>query len=342
MRLSGRDFWVAQLAGWGAYGLIIWLSSLPSLGPGVTLGDLLPLKSAMAFGGLVTSLLAWALYQRLLPARASTARLVLLATLVSAALGLVWGAVVQLLVPRGRFAAGAFRGASSYGIALLAWSALYLTFTYRRRLEEEAARALRADALASEARLAMLRYQVNPHFLFNALNSIRALIDEDPRKAREMVTELSELFRYALVGGRSDAATLGDELAAVESYVAIQRIRFEEKLRVTIEASDEARSARLPSFLVHPLVENAVKYGMETSPLPLAVNVRATRDGDSLRVEVTNTGRWKEPGGDGGTGTGLANVRERLAELYPARHRLEVGEANGLVRALLELRLAPA
>ena len=187
----------------------------------------------------------------------------------------------------------------------------------------------------------MLRYQVNPHFLFNALNSIRALIDENPAAAREMVTQLAELFRYSLRTTQSTNLSVGDELAAIRNYLDIQRIRFDDALDAAVLADDAATRTALPGFLIHPLVENAVKYGLETSDRPLRVRVCARRDGDRLDVEVANTGRWLEGGNGTGTGTGLRNLRERLRHLYPERHALDIATADGWVRVRLVVEVAP-
>jgi hypothetical protein len=199
--------------------------------------------------------------------------------------------------------------------------------------------ALRALLLATEARWQMLRYQVNPHFLFNALNSSRALVDEEPGRARQMITELADFFRYSLLETQARDVPLGDELRAIRSYLEIQRIRFEERLCVSFDVEPRAEEVRLPGFLIHPLVENAVKHGLDTQKGRVELRIRAALVGDRLEVEVANTGRWlaaREPG-VAGTGTGLANVRERLAHAFPGRHRFELREDAGWVRASLSV-----
>lgn len=340
MKLPGRSFWIAQAAGWSGYLLVLWLSGLVYLSEPsfAALLENFHFKAVAAAGGFLTSLGLWAVYQRLLPERPKTGRIVLVAVTFSFLLGLVWSAAAtRALWPEKPLWPGAFKSATNSGITLLAWSALYLAFTYRARLDAETERALRADALASQARLEMLRYQVNPHFLFNALNSIRALIEEDRDKARLMVTELSEFFRYSLLHARSGEIPLEAELDAIRSYLAIQKIRFEERLEVAWEISPEANAARLPGFLVHPLVENAVKHGMETSPMPLRIGISARLSGRRLAVEVTNSGRLAPNGTCEGTGTGLANVRERLAHHFPGRHAFTIAEEKDLVVARLEV-----
>jgi len=231
------------------------------------------------------------------------------------------------------------------GIPLLAWTFLYLGIKIWREWKEQEQKTKRANALAQTAQLQMLRYQLNPHFLFNAMNSIRALIDEDETKARELITELSEFLRYSLDSKDYADVPLRDELEAIRHYFAIQKKRYEDKLEIVYDIEPEAGEYPVLSFLIHPLVENAVKYGMRTSPLPLVVHLKARiRDG-ALLIEVSNTGTWIEPADQErhpnagtGTGTGLDNVRRRLENAFPNRHRLEIVEKEGRVHIQLEIR----
>ncbi len=230
------------------------------------------------------------------------------------------------------------------GIPLLAWTILYLGIKIWREWKEQERRTKRANALAQKAQLQMLRYQVNPHFLFNAMNSLRALIDEDETKARDLITELSEFLRYSLESKDFTDVPLRHEIEAITHYFAIQKKRYEDKLEVNCDIEPQAMEFPVLSFLVHPLVENAVKYGMRTSSLPLVIGLKAKiRDG-FLMVEVSNTGRWVEPEEhpeqrSASTGTGLKNVRRRLENAFPDRHRLEVVEKEGCVCLQLEIRV---
>ena len=220
------------------------------------------------------------------------------------------------------------------------WSILYLATNLWIDWRRERARAAEATMLAQKAQLQMLRYQLNPHFLFNALNSLRALVDENKEAARGMITELSEFLRYSLVHRETTDVPLSGEMEAIGHYLSIQKRRYEDKLQVTAEVSDEASRHRVPCFLIHPLIENAVKYGMQTSPMPLKLSIRADVDDECLRIKVSNTGTWvpedepevvSEGAFRSGTGTGLQNVKRRLAVAYPDRHRFEVVEAGGVV-----------
>ena len=231
------------------------------------------------------------------------------------------------------------------GITLGLFSLLYFAVDHWLQLREQRGKAREATALAHQAQLQMLRYQLNPHFLFNALNSIRAMILQEPERARQIVTELSEFLRYSL-NGRGHESTVGEEMQAIENYLAIQRIRFEEKLVVTVKVDPALHAFVLPCFLVHPLVENAVKHGMETSEPPLRVEIEIAARGQGLRIRVSNTGRITpapplEPGdARDGTGTGLKNVTQRLELAFPGRHTFSVTERDGWVHAEIDLQPA--
>jgi hypothetical protein len=234
-------------------------------------------------------------------------------------------------------------------LPLFGWSLIRLGLQYNTALREQRETALRAVAAARDAQLRMLAYQLNPHFLFNTLNSIRALINEDRERAREMVTELSGYLRYALVERPLHVALLEEEVASVRGYLAIEQVRFEERLDVRVEVEPDALRCEVPAFLLNPLVENALKHGASGAagaPLVLRVEARLVEP-DRLRLIVENSGRWKggrtsvhsagERDDDLPGGLGLANVRARLAALHPAEHRIEIEEVDGRVRVLVEL-----
>jgi hypothetical protein len=233
-------------------------------------------------------------------------------------------------------------------LPLFGWSLLRLGLQYNTALRQQREHALRAVAVARDAQLRMLAYQLNPHFLFNALNSIRALINENPPRARDMVTALAGFLRYALVERPLHVALLEEEVASVRGYLAIEKVRFEERLDARLEADPAALRCEVPAFLLNPLVENAVKHGAAgTADAPLVLRVEARIVGSSrLRIMVENTGGWRdgrtpthaESSEDGAPGgVGLANVRARLAALHPGDHRFEVEETDGHVRVVVEL-----
>jgi LytS/YehU family sensor histidine kinase len=187
----------------------------------------------------------------------------------------------------------------------------------------------------------MLRYQLNPHFLFNSLNSIRALISEDQKASKEMVTELADFLRYSLVSKSFANVPLRQEIEAIQHYFALEHRRFEEKLVTTVEVDRDAEEFPVLSFLLNPLVENAVKYGMLTSPLPLRIAIKASVSSDTLTIIVSNTGKWKVPSAEMSelsTGTGLGNIRLRLENAFPDAHLFEIGEVGDSVVARIEIK----
>lgn len=208
-----------------------------------------------------------------------------------------------------------------YFFPMLVWHGAALT-------QRELDRAGEAERLAQTAQLQALRYQLNPHLLFNALNSAIALIDEEPGRARTMLARLSGLLRHTLREVDGDS-TLGRELDIVREYVEIEKVRFEDKLEVGFSVAEDLNGWHVPPLLLHSLVENAIKHGMTTSVLPLQVQIATTRNADGVSIEVSNTGRLESTTG----GIGLDNVRRRLEARYPGHHRFTLAEVDGKVRA---------
>lgn len=223
----------------------------------------------------------------------------------------------------------------------LSWSALYFGIKYWQSKRKEEENVLRAEALAKETELKMLRYQLNPHFLFNSLNSASALVSENPSRAEKMINELSDFLRYSLVNTKNGTVKLKDEIEALRNYLSIEQVRFEEKLQTRFDIADNAKNFALPNFLLHPLVENAVKYGMLTSEMPLQINVKMRRKDKKLLIEISNSGKWYNPksaiSNGGGTNVGIENVRKRLEQFFPGKHRFETFEQGGKVYVSLEI-----
>ena len=197
-------------------------------------------------------------------------------------------------------------------------------------------------AQTRNAQLEMLRYQLNPHFLFNALISIADLVQEDAKQAVRALRTLMAYLRYALQPAGLPTVPLSEEVKAVQSYLEIEKVRFEERLQMSIDTTPEADSYYVPGFMLQPLVENAVKYGMRTSPMPLAIAITAgVNEHGALHLEVSNTGSLIIPEHTTkpeGTGTGLRNIRERLQVLFPERHEISLLEENGKVYVRIVLR----
>lgn len=199
----------------------------------------------------------------------------------------------------------------------------------RHRRQSEMAR-LRAESQRSALELDALRARLNPHFVFNALNNVRALINEEPSRAREVVTRLSNILRHSLEHSQRDAASLGEELTVVEDYLAVEGVHYEERLRVHRDIATEARDARLPPMLLQLLVENAVKHGIACTPGGGELGVSAWCNDGRLMIEVSNPGRVDRSAG--GHGVGLAYLRARLARSPGDRFELVQNGARVLAR----------
>jgi len=173
---------------------------------------------------------------------------------------------------------------------LLLLSGIYFAVRHWENAQMQKENTLKSEALAHKAQLQMLRYQINPHFLFNSLNTIRATIALDQDKARHTVTLLSDFFRYTLEKDQEQANTIGKEIDAIKNYLSIQKIRFEEKLEFYFNIDLKTQNIEIPFFIIHPLVENAVKYGIETSIKPLKIGIKSKIFDNNLIIEVSNSG----------------------------------------------------
>ncbi|MDA7415166.1 sensor histidine kinase [Xenophilus arseniciresistens] len=243
-----------------------------------------------------------------------------------------------------QYLAGALLGllAGLYGCGLLYWvgvvaqapwlaSALTGALLSAVVMAERVLRASGRTPAATTARLEELQQRIRPHFLFNTLNSAIALVRHEPAKAETLLEDLSELFRSALADP-DEAVTLADEIALAERYLAIEQIRFGERLRVRWSLDPAASGARLPKLLLQPLVENAVKHGVEPSPEGGRLRIRTERRGNRVVIEVLNTLpplRWAEAPLPRGHGIALANVRDRLRLLHDLEASFRAGPEGG-------------
>ena len=211
---------------------------------------------------------------------------------------------------------------------ILSWSVLYFGIKYYQMLQKEKQNVLQANTLAHQAQLKMLRYQLNPHFLFNTLNAISTLIlVQENKTANAMVTKLSEFLRYSLDKDPMKRVTLTSELQALELYLDIEKVRFEERLQVDIKIGQGCENALVPSMILQPLAENAIKYAIAVKEQGGTISVNVNRFGNDLLVELADDGPGAEITNGNlhrENGVGLANTRERLNALYKNNYSLVV------------------
>lgn len=218
---------------------------------------------------------------------------------------------------------------------LITWSGLYFIIKYYQLFQVEKEKSLRSEALAHEAQLLMLRYQLNPHFLFNTLNAISTLIlQRATEQANEMVTKLSKFLRYSLDHSPLDRVSLAHELESSQLYLDIEKVRFAERLQIEIDVDEEAASALVPTMLLQPIVENSIKHGISKSDNGGTIKIFSRRQGKNLVIEITDDGpglsskELHEDAVELSNGVGISNIRNRLSEIYGQSHSLEFANAK--------------
>ncbi len=205
----------------------------------------------------------------------------------------------------------------------------WLAWDYYRESRNRELKATQLEKLLAEARLQTLQTQLQPHFLFNALNTISAFVERNPKGARRMIEHLGDLLRFSLDRTSRQETTLQEELAALDHYLAIQRVRFEDHLKVSVAVEPETLRAAVPGLILQPLVENAIRHG--ATQRSSSIEVSAWRDNGSLHLRVLDDGPGLPPSWQLAerAGIGLSNTQQRLAQLYPAAHRFSVHQAPG-------------
>ena len=335
-------FWQLQISAWAVYMVMIYITFLTVVAPENFL-SLFYLKAFRALTGFCLTCLMRLIYKRF--TNRLSIKLIILRVLGCAVIfGCVWTAIeiwyYSMTTANFNLVTHTIRSprlALDYAMTLTAWSALYFGIKYWQRWQAERDHTLEAVALANQAQLEMLRYQLNPHFLFNALNSIRASVDEDKVRAKQMITQLSEFLRYSLLHESAKKIPLRDELEAVRNYLAIEKIRFEDKLAIEFDVESEAEDFNVPCFLLNPLIENAIKHGLQTSPKPLKIKISAEVCDNKLVLEIANTGKLLNDSSRNGNGIGLKNVRERLNKLFGENGKFELNQDDSFVKARIEI-----
>lgn len=206
------------------------------------------------------------------------------------------------------------------------WSGIYFGFHFFENYKKTEIQNLRWEASSKDIELNKLKSQLNPHFMFNSMNSIRALIDENPAKAKEAVTQLSNILRNTLLMNKNKEIALEEELKIVKDYLALEHIRYEERLQYDFKIEEMALKINVPPLIVQAQVENAIKHGISKLPKGGNVNVIAKIIGKDLFIEVNNTGQLNNEQSE--TGFGLANSKHRLELLYGNKASIEIANTT--------------
>ncbi|MDA0819575.1 MAG: histidine kinase [Proteobacteria bacterium] len=342
---KNKAFWNLQLAGWGGAFLLRAAAAIANDQP----LDLLAVIIVTTITGFSISLVLSVVYRQLISKQPFvTWGLTMIALLLGVALyasmetwvhGIYSAGIVESTFAQ-RFIGFVYIPATLLG----GWTALYFAMNYFLTVEEQADRLGRLEAQATSAQLAMLRYQLNPHFLFNTLNSISTLVLlKQTEPANAMLSRLSAFLRHTLIMEPGGIVTLAQEVETLQLYLDIERMRFEDRLRTEFTIDDEANGALLPSMLLQPLVENAVKYAVSPQEEGARIDLTAKVSNGRLQLEVSDTG----PGVNGprqgsllelakqgaqqttSTGVGLANIRNRLMQAYGDNHQFRTSSGSG-------------
>jgi len=320
VRDRARLFWTLNLAGWTGYTLAAWLGALAHEKPDAYFAVIL----GTAVVGLVITVFLRLIYRELWDRSLIALALGMLAACYVFSFGwqwlqnvMYWDWVKESWRPEHimDFVAGIL---GSFYI-LLCWSGLYFGIKYYLQLQDQTERTLEATSAAHQAQLKMLRYQLNPHFLFNTLNAISTLIlDGANDTANRAVSRLSDFLRYTLDNDPMSRVTLGSELAAIDLYLEIEKVRFGDRLKIEKSIEERALDALVPSLILQPLIENAMKYAISPSEEGGTVRISARVQQQTLVLQLTDTGPGLGNGNSGqkSSGVGLKNTRERLQQLY--------------------------
>ena len=323
---KGRAFWMLQAAGWSGYFILRTVSSI-SNGPSIEgiIGVIVETIVGYCLTLLLSALYGW--YRRL---PRITGILRTLATLAAAA---ILYAVIEAFTFSFKLAEPGITLADVVGLTFLTftvlagWSALYFGINFYLIVEQQIDQMQILENQASSAQLAMLRYQLNPHLLFNTLNSISTLVLlKQTERANVMLSRLASFLRYTLANEPTAHVTLAQEVETLKLYLEIEKMRFDDRLRTHFDIDPRAAKARLPSLLLQPLVENAIKYAVTPQEEGADITVSARLAGERVHIAVSDTGpglieRQARP--TLSTGVGLANIKERLAQAFGPDHRFD-------------------
>lgn len=334
-----RDLPLTPLA-WTTYGLIHYFAAVPAF-PADETTTFAWINVIRAATGCAVGLAAARVLERAFAI--APARLWAIAAGVAAAGTVAWmvldrvalttvSAVVGFEIPWAHLPHGVDL---DYVFAMLAWTAAITGLRLSDRERVATQRLLEQQLAAREAKFEALAARIHPHFLFNALNTVRALIGEDPVRAREILTRLAGFLRAALTVDATRPVPFASELDLTRSYLEIERARFEDDLRVEIRVSEAAARVLVPPLVLQPLVENAVQHGTSASDGLRHVHVTGRLEHDRVSIEVANPGELDPAGNADRPSLGLALTRQRLAAMYGERAQMTLGATGGWVRATI-------
>lgn len=340
IKTGNRNFWIAQIIGWGTFSLInllIQLAVQHPLWPSI-------INSLVVFiSGIVsTTSYRYILIKRktFFPKFSIVLRYIIASTIVLSLVFLMIVAILTFILHDQNLPTlqELLSNAFIFGILMLIWNSLYFMIHYINSWNQIQTEKWQLEASIKEAQLGNLKAQINPHFMFNAINNIKSLISHDPDKAKEMLVNFSDMFRYSLLKNDKSMVKVEEEIEMVKNYLELLEIQFEEKLTYELSVAPQTEEQLIPPMMIQILVENAIKHGISQLEEGGKVRINVSDDADHLKITVTNPGNLKSTHNlEGKLGVGLDNIKKRLTLLYNEKANFEIKEIGNQVQATITL-----
>jgi len=338
MKIGRGIYWFAQLLGWTSYAALIFLAAYADGPEKITTSFILNIGALIVFA-VIGSHLMRSIFIKLDWLDMKPAPLIpriLIASFICSLFISFTTNVISILIDTKEWQTISVLSVIINVLAILVlilfWNAIYFTFHFFQKSKKQELNNITLEASRNEVELKNLRSQLNPHFLFNSLNSIRALIEIEPPKAKESVTILSNLLRQSLILGKENLVRLDQELDMVSNYLELEKIRFEERLNVKWELDTSMNDFMVPPFALQMLAENAIKHGISNLIEGGTITISTLKDGHRKIIQVSNTGELR---GEVDTGIGIQNTRRRLDLQFKDKAEFELDQNDGEVIARL-------
>ncbi len=342
MLSKNKLYWIFQIGGWSTYAAIVGIFNVLANGSTFTLELVFSLLAILLIV-IIVSHTYRKIINKLNWMNLNVLQLIprlLLGTLLSGiAVYILKSLIIERLIVQNAYEftfKDAFPSIVSSALLFLIWSLLYFLFHYVSNYKKEEIKNLKWQAAKNEIELNKLKSQLNPHFIFNSMNSIRALVDESPVNAKNAITQLSNVLRNSLLMGKKKLIPLGDEMKLVNDYLGLEKTRFEERLTIIREINKTSESFLVPPLMIQTLVENGIKHGTSKLPKGGILKIVSEVKSDTLTVVIYNCGVYDE-NLKTETGFGIVNTKQRLQLIYGDKAQFSIKNIDGMVETQLTI-----
>ena len=331
---QSQQFWTLQITGWLGYALVVFLAIIrPQLSePNFNLSGQIINLIVETLSGFVLSYWQWLFIRRIV--HFPLKKMLFFSFFSAAILGLLYNVIkmssFKVIVYHQHWNEAwnmlEFGGWLMFSLTtMFVWTAIFFIMLYNTKLQKEHEMLLRAQTSAKDAQLQMLRYQLNPHFMFNTMNAISTLIYKNENdKANEMLDKLCEFFRYTLDEHAKNKTTLRKELQLLDLYLSIEKVRFSDRLTIKMNISEQVLCCQVPSMLLQPLVENSIKYAIEPRKAAGSITITAEKQGSRLILQVIDNGDGQNNAVSNGFGIGMSNTKARLDAMFNGDYQINI------------------